>query len=154
MILGAKSFRNEYDGHTIKTALEQVERLTGKKIGLLAEDRGYRGGERNQRHEDHDSRYSEEIGFPVSETEEKRLFRKRAGIEPTIGHLKSDYRLNRNFYKGVTGDAVNLLLAAAAYNFKRAMNVLLCLIKLIQEIGFCKFFYPIGTEKSVKIRSL
>jgi len=25
------------------------------------------------------------------------LFCKRAGIEPTIGHLKSDYRLGRNF---------------------------------------------------------
>ena len=35
-----------------------------------------------------------------------KLFCKRAGIEPTIGHLKSDYRLGRNFYKGVVGDAV------------------------------------------------
>ena len=56
---------------------------------------------------------------------------KRAGIEPTIGHLKADHRLSRNFYKGVKGDAVNVLLAAAAYNFKRAMRVLLDLIKRI-----------------------
>ena len=54
-----------------------------------------------------------------------KLFCKRAGIEPTIGHLKSDYRLGRNFYKGVVGDSINILLAAAAYNFKRAMKVLL-----------------------------
>ena len=54
---------------------------------------------------------------------------KRAGIEPTIGHLKADHRLSRNFYKGVKGDAINVLLAAAAYNFKRAMRVLLYLIK-------------------------
>lgn len=53
-----------------------------------------------------------------------KLFCKRAGIEPTIGHLKSDYRLDRNFYKGVVGDSINILLAAAAYNFKRAMKVL------------------------------
>ncbi|MBR5324179.1 MAG: IS5/IS1182 family transposase, partial [Muribaculaceae bacterium] len=52
---------------------------------------------------------------------------------PTIGHLKSDYRLNRNFYKGVVGDAINVLLAAAAYNFKRAMRALLALIKKIRE---------------------
>ena len=55
---------------------------------------------------------------------------KRAGIEPTIGHLKSDYRLGRNFYKGGFGDAINVMLAAAAYNFKRAMKVLLYLNKI------------------------
>ena len=43
--------------------------------------------------------------------------------------LKADHRLSRNFYKGVKGDAINVLLAAAAYNFKRAMRVLLYLIK-------------------------
>ena len=57
------------------------------------------------------------------------LFCKRAGIEPTIGHLKSDYRLGRNFYKGVVGDAVNVLLSAAAYNFKRAMKALLGMLQ-------------------------
>ena len=31
-ILGAKSFRNEYDGNTIEESLEQVKRLTGKNI--------------------------------------------------------------------------------------------------------------------------
>ena len=56
---------------------------------------------------------------------------KRAGIEPTIGHLKADHRLSHNFYKGVKGDAINVLLVAAAYNFKRAMRVLLDLIKRI-----------------------
>ena len=39
IILGAVSFRNEYDGHTIESSLEQVERLTGRKIKLLAGDR-------------------------------------------------------------------------------------------------------------------
>ena len=62
-----------------------------------------------------------------------KLFCKRAGIEPTIGHLKADHRLGRNFYKGVAGDTVNILMAAAAYNFKRAMRVLLSLLKIISE---------------------
>ncbi len=53
-----------------------------------------------------------------------KLFCKRAGIEPTIGHLKSDYRLGRNFYKGVVGDTMNVLLAAAAYDFRRARKTL------------------------------
>lgn len=43
VILGARSFRNEYDGHTIDKSLEQVRRLTGKSIKRLAGDRGYRG---------------------------------------------------------------------------------------------------------------
>ena len=39
-------------------------------------------------------------------------------------HLKSDHPLGRNFYKGMAEDAVNILLAAAAYNFKRTMKAL------------------------------
>ena len=45
IILGAKSFRNEYDGHTIEDSLLQVERITGKKIrrqGLQRKERGWR----------------------------------------------------------------------------------------------------------------
>lgn len=129
IILGAKSFRNEYDGHTIEDSLLQVERITGKKIRRQAGDRGYRGKKEvggtqilipdvpNRK----DSYYTRR--------KKHKLFCKRAGIEPTIGHLKSDFRLGCNFYKGVVGDAVNLLLAAAAYNFKRAMRTLLCLIE-------------------------
>ena len=37
-------------------------------------------------------------------------------MEPRIGHPKSDFRLGRNFLKGQVGDAINLLLAAAASN--------------------------------------
>ena len=53
---------------------------------------------------------------------ERKYFRKRAGIEPVIGHLKEDHRLSRNYYKGITGDEINVMLAAAGFNFKRMMN--------------------------------
>ena len=46
-------------------------------------------------------------------------FRRRAAIEPVIGHLKGQYRLARCFLKGFVGDQVNLLLAAAAWNLKK-----------------------------------
>ena len=49
-------------------------------------------------------------------------FRRRAGIEPIIGHLKSDHRLKRNFLKGFSGDQINVLMAAAAFNFKKWMR--------------------------------
>ena len=136
LILGAMSFRNEYDGHTIEASLEQVERLTGRKIKQLAGDRGYRGKKEVNGTKilipdipkKSDSRYQK--------LKKHKLFCKRAGIEPTIGHLKTDYRLGRNFYKGVIGDTVNVLLAAAAYNFKRAMKALFDLIQKINEIMF------------------
>ncbi len=58
------------------------------------------------------------------------------GIDPTIGQLKSDLRLGCNFYKGIVGDFINVLLAAIAYNFKRALNVLLpeLLLTILQVI--------------------
>lgn len=43
LIIGALSFRNEYDDHTIDKAMEQVGRLYDRKIKTLACDRGYRG---------------------------------------------------------------------------------------------------------------
>jgi IS5 family transposase len=53
----------------------------------------------------------------------KEGFTNRAAIEPKIGHLKADHRLSRNFYKGIKGDTINVMLAAAAMNFKRMMNL-------------------------------
>ena len=53
----------------------------------------------------------------------KEKFRKRASIEPIIGHLKSDYRMARNYLKGFIGDEINLLLAATAFNLKKWINI-------------------------------
>ncbi|SJZ76823.1 transposase, partial [Porphyromonas circumdentaria] len=113
--------------------LAQVERLTRRKIKILAGDRGYRGKKEingtqvliPDTPKPSDSRYQKR--------KKHKLFCKRAGIEATIGHLKSDHRLGCNFYKGLIGDAINILLAAAAYNFKRAMKALLHLLKIISE---------------------
>ena len=52
----------------------------------------------------------------------RKAFKRRAAIEPKIGHLKHDHRLSRNFYKGIKGDDINVMLAAAGMNFKRMMN--------------------------------
>ena len=108
-----------------------------KNIKRLAADRGYRGKKEIN---------GTQILIPdipkAKDTYHQRkkkhqLFCKRAGIEPTIGHLKTDYRLGRNFYKGLFGDAINVM-SAAAYNFKRAMKVLLCLLQKISDEIFYK----------------
>ena len=53
----------------------------------------------------------------------RQKFRRRAAIEPVIGHLKSDHRMARNFLKGFRGDEVNLLMAASAFNLKKWMRI-------------------------------
>ena len=40
-----------------------------------------------------------------------------AYVEPTIGHLKSNHRLERNRPKDAAGDAINAILSATALNF-------------------------------------
>lgn len=53
----------------------------------------------------------------------KKQLRRRAAIELIIGHLKSDFRLARNYLKGAIGDHLNVLLAATAFNLKKWMNI-------------------------------
>jgi IS5 family transposase len=124
VLVGALSFRNPYDGHTLPPALDQSERLTGVRAKTATGDRAYKG--------------PREMGGTVVQvpgaTKSKTLnrcrrdnlrrdFRRRSAIEPVIGHVKTDPRLGRNFYRGVLGDVVNVLLAAAAFNFKRLLNI-------------------------------
>ncbi|MCK5278310.1 MAG: hypothetical protein KAK04_07230, partial [Cyclobacteriaceae bacterium] len=44
---------------------------------------------------------------------------KRAGIEPIIGHLKSDFRLKRNYLSGIDGDHHNLIMSAVGFNIRK-----------------------------------
>ena len=64
---------------------------------------------------------------PLSEhlLKKRKRCRRRAAIEPIIGHLKTDFRLSRNFLKGVTGDIINLLMAACAWNLNKWMRAIL-----------------------------
>jgi IS5 family transposase len=43
----------------------------------------------------------------------------RAAIEPGIGHLKQDHRMDRNRLKGTLGDRINVILCAAGMNFRK-----------------------------------
>jgi len=48
----------------------------------------------------------------------KREMRRRAAVEPVIGHIKNEHRMDRNYLAHAQGDAVNAILAAAGYNFR------------------------------------
>lgn len=51
-----------------------------------------------------------------------RAARRRSAIEPVIGHIKAEHRMDRNYIAGEQGDAVNAVLAAAGYNFSQLLN--------------------------------
>jgi Transposase DDE domain len=64
----------------------------------------------------------------------RREMRRRAAIEPVIGHLKEDHRMRRNYLTGRHGDRINAVLAAAGYNFSlllRWFKELLCVLSSI-----------------------
>lgn len=123
VIIGALNIeKNVHDSKTLKPAIEQQQRLTGIILKNNFVDRGYRGVKEV---------LGTKIIIPDSPTKQRKScqkqklrkgFRRRAAIEPKIGHLKGDHRLSRNFYSGIKGDNNNVMLAAAAMNFKRMMN--------------------------------
>ena len=123
VLVGAMGFRNEFDGHTLQPALEQVGKLTGKSPKTAAVDRGYRGktkiGETNILIP---KPFNDKKQSKYEQKKLKKAHKQRAAIEPIIGHIKTDHRMGRNFYKGIIGDNINILLAASAFNFKRMMN--------------------------------
>ena len=119
ILVGAINFTETlHDSKTVPKALDQYERLTGKTAKEVYVDRGYRGI----------SEYKmTQINVPkpdknITKTKKQKHSR-RAAIEPVIGHLKNEYRLCRNFLKGIIGDNMNVILSAAAMNFKRVMNL-------------------------------
>ena len=122
IIVCAKDAFNEYDGNCLAPLLEQVEAITGKRPERAFCDRGFRGRNRIG---------GTEIVIPDSppknttthyKRKAKAKFRRRSAVEAIISHVKHDFRMLRNYLKGITGDKINLLLAAAAFNFKKWMR--------------------------------
>lgn len=114
---------NPHDGKTLESALQQVERITGRCYRNAIVDRGYRGIKQIAS----TTVICAGAKRPASRSQRERLRRKcrsRAAIEPIIGHLKHDYRMLRNYLKGTLGDEFNALMAAAAFNFRRLMRKL------------------------------
>ena len=116
--------------------MEQVRRIYGARVKLLAGDRGYRGQKSRGQTKIEIPSVPKSTDTAYTKQKKHRLFRKRARIEPVIGHCKSGHRLSRNFYKGLFGDSINVMLAAAAFNFKRVMDLLFCPIRTLVQMAF------------------
>ena len=122
--VGALNFdENIYDGHTLPEVLEQTKRLTGKEPKVAIVDRGYRGVTKLGDTEIIKPKKPKKSDTTYEKRKARKRFRRRAGIEPIIGHLKQDFKLSRNYLKGTHGDMVNLLLSATAYNLKKWINI-------------------------------
>jgi IS5 family transposase len=117
--VGVKSFTgNPYDGHTLAAQMKQVESLIANQVSEVHVDMGYRG---------HD--YDGAVTVHVDKRRRGRTtqarwrwMKRRAAVEPSIGHLKSEHRLERNRLKGTAGNAINAILAAAAMNFQKLLR--------------------------------
>jgi IS5 family transposase len=133
-IVGAHALHgNPYDGHTLAGAIRQIERLTNKPPHDVVVDKGYQG-----------HNYQGDAQVHVVRTIPKRatravrkMLKRRAAVEPTIGHLKSDNRLSRNHLTGKAGDQINTLLAAAGYNLRKLLRwiVFLPILTLFQRFS-------------------
>ena len=102
--------------------MAQIKRLTSRVPAVGIADRGYRGKSKINDTQIVTPKPARKNATKEAIALARKRFRRRAGIEPVIGHLKSDHRLNRNFLKGFEGDQINLLMAAAAFNFKKWMR--------------------------------
>lgn len=117
--VGAKAIHgNPYDGHTLKDALKQVERITRRPEHVFV-DMGYRG-----------HGYSGKVEVHVDKRRRGRTakslwrwMKRRAAVEPGIGHLKREHRMDRNRLKGTLGDRINAILSAAGMNFHKLVRL-------------------------------
>ena len=119
-VVGALSFTgNPYDGHTLSKQLTQTRSMIGEKARVkhVFVDRGYRG----HKHQGHESVSVDQLRRGAIPKWLWRLMKRRAAIEPTIGHMKSEHRLERNRLKGTCGDAINALLSGVAMNFGKLL---------------------------------
>jgi len=126
--VGAQALpRNPYDGHTLSAAMKQVVRISGIEPECAFVDRGYRG---------HD--YEGECAVHVDRVRRGKIakslwrwMKRRAAVEPGIGHLKHEHRMDKNRLKGTEGDMFNAVLSAASMNMSKLTKAIVNLLRPI-----------------------
>ncbi|NIN37296.1 MAG: IS5 family transposase [Gammaproteobacteria bacterium] len=130
-VLHAKAFHGRpYDGHTLGTVISETQALTGVEIKRAYVDKGYVGHNAPKPLRVYRSGQKRGVHGQI-----KKELRRRAAIEPVIGHLKSEGHLERNYLKGRHGDQANAVLTATGHNLRlviRWLRRILC--KLIAAL--------------------
>jgi IS5 family transposase len=145
LIVGAKAFAgNPYDGNTLRAQLEQAAILmqdTGVKPLTAYVDLGYRGVDADNPGVAIKHRGKRKTLTP----KEWKLLRRRQAIEPIIGHLKGDNRMERCHLKGTQGDSLHAVLCAAGYNIR-------WLLRMIAKKGVTFFLWRLYLRLSLVAR--
>jgi len=129
VIKAAVSFKgNPNDNQTVGKTLEQQKKLTGASPKKAYVDRGIKSQQIGETEVIAPSNGKGKTGAEKARL--RKGFRRRAGIEPIIGHVKSDCGMERNYLKGEVGDQINAILAASAFNFRSWMR------KALENITF------------------
>jgi IS5 family transposase len=124
-VLHAKALHaNPFDGHTLGPVVTDLERLTGVETHRIHVDKGYRGHNHPQKFRVWISGQVRRVTAAI-----RREMKRRAAVEPVIGHLKAEHRMDRNHLKGREGDRINAVLAAAGYNFSLLLRWLAELLR-------------------------
>jgi len=122
IVIGMKSLPgNPFDGHTLSESIEQAQRIIARELdGDIFADRGYKG-------HDYKGRATVHIAGRIKKSARDAMSRwkkRRAAVEPEIGHLKNDGRLGRNFLLGALGDMLNAILCGCGKNIRKLLAFL------------------------------
>lgn len=114
-----KAFKeNLYDGHTLKSALQLSEKITGVKVKKSFVDDGYKGHDINEKEA---TVFLSRQKRGVTKTIKKDIKRRQA-IEPHFGHMKMEGKLGRCRLFGTRGDQAHAILVASGYNMRLILN--------------------------------
>jgi len=126
-VLHAKALHgNPFDGHTLGPVITELEQLTGVETRRIHVDKGYRGHNHKEKFRVWISGQARRVSRPI-----RREMKRRAAVEPVIGHAKAEHRMGRNYLKGRDGDRINAVLAAAGYNFALLLRWLARLLRAL-----------------------
>jgi IS5 family transposase len=131
-VLHAKTLHgNPFDGHTLGPVIADLEKLTGVETRRIHVDKGYRGHNHTEKFRVWISGQVRRVTKPI-----RREMKRRAAVEPVIGHTKAEHRMGRNYLKGREGDRINAVLAAAGYNFGLLLRWLARLLRALFQALF------------------
>ena len=154
-MVGARTFPgNPYDGHLLNEQLEQTTILledVGRTPKEVVVDLGFRGVDADNPNVEIIHRGK----FKSLTKPQRRWLKRRQAVEPAIGHLKSDHRMNRCWLKGSLGDALHAVLCAAGYNLRWLMRAMLRLglkAVFLRLLWLALIAFVIAEEREKQIR--
>lgn len=129
VVLAVDSFEgNPHDGKTIEPLLNQMEVNLEYLPEEVVYDRGGRGKSQIKGVKISTPKPAKKSDSQYQKRKKRKKFRRRAAIEPVIGHLKTDFRMAQNYLHGRSSPRMNAMLAATGWNLKKMME------KLKQEL--------------------